>query len=95
MWQVVLHCLIVGTYSSHIYFLIYIDFLLTAGLINFKIVLLTFNVNSLRRPHYLDELISAHQPPRSLRSAGSQQSWVPRTRTVIDGRVFNIASPTV
>lgn len=44
-------------------------------------------------PSYLQDLISAYSPPRTLRSGGQSMLVVPKTRTTFGDRAFSVTGP--
>jgi hypothetical protein len=63
--------------------------------IDFKIASLTFKILHDREPGYLLELITRHNPTRSLRSSSQLLLSVPRIDTEIGRRSFLFAAPTI
>ena len=56
--------------------------------INFKIVIITYNLLAINQRSYIGSLISVYQPSRSLRSADRQQLTVARCATVLGNSAF-------
>ena len=56
--------------------------------INFKVAILTYKVLSTQQPAYLYNLISYHQPSRSLRSSSQSLLQVPRVKPISDAVLF-------
>jgi len=52
--------------------------------INFKVATLTYKVLSTQQPAYLYNLISYHQPSRSLHSSSQSLLHVPRAKPILD-----------
>ena len=63
--------------------------------INFKVAILTYKVLSTQQPAYLYNLISYHQPSRSLRSSSQSLLQVPRVKTDFGRRAFSSAAPQI
>jgi len=60
--------------------------------INFKVAILTYTVLSTQQPAYLYNLISYHQPSRSLRSSSQSLLQVPRVKTDFGHCAFSSAA---
>ena len=63
--------------------------------INFKVAILTYKVLSTQQPAYLYNLISYHQPSRSLRSSSQFILQVPRVNTDFGCCAFSSAAPQI
>jgi len=61
--------------------------------IEFKLATLTYNILNSSQPAYLRSLLNNHIPTRSLRSANTNLSSVPRVRTTFASRGFTITAP--
>ena len=61
--------------------------------ITYKISVMTYKVSSLRKPAYLDELITNYEPTRLLRSSDKMLLTEPRTRTMVASRAFGVTVP--
>ncbi len=60
----------------------------------FKIELFVYKAVNCLAPQYLSELLTVHNPVRSLRSQTTRMLWVPRTRLKCRGdRAFSVAGP--
>ena len=63
--------------------------------IKFKVATLTYKVLTTQQPAYLHNLISYHQPSRSLRSSSQSFLHVPRAKTDFGRRAFSYAAPQI
>ena len=63
--------------------------------INFKVSTLTYKVLTTQQPAYLHNLISYHQPSRSLRSSSQSLLHIPRAKTDFGRRAFSSAAPQI
>ena len=61
--------------------------------ITYKISVMTYKVRSLRKPAYLDGLITKYETTISLRSSYKEFLTETRTRTMIASRAFRVATP--
>lgn len=62
--------------------------------IKFKLLVITFKALNDLAPDYLQELLTLHRPPRSLRSAEKNLLVVPRTKSsLVTSRSFSVAAP--
>ena len=63
--------------------------------INFKVATLTYKVLTTQQPAYLHNLISYHQPSRSLRSSSQSLLHVLRAKTDFGRHAFSSAAPQI
>ena len=63
--------------------------------VTYKLALLTHKVQSTATPQYLNVLLKRRICDRTLRSSDMLKFDIPRVNTVIAGRAFRVAAPTV